>query len=76
MVDTLAAMRLVQCFRGLQRDRERVRDLHVNAVLADHRAAIGDRDAVLLCDGESRLAKLVCQRILLESVRNLFSQYQ
>src|SRR5208337_1536992 len=76
IVDALGAMRLVRCLDGLQLDQERRLDQQVHEVFAVHCAVIGDRDAALLCDRESRLAKLVCQRILLESVRNLFSQYQ
>ncbi len=48
VIDTLGAVRLVQCFHGLQLDQKRILDQQVNEVLADHRALVGDRDAALL----------------------------
>jgi len=51
VIDTLGAVRLVQCFHGLQLDQKRIVDQQVNEVLADHRTLVGDRDAALLRHG-------------------------
>ncbi len=65
IIEALGAMRLVQCFRGLQLDQKRLLDQQVHEVLADHRAVIHDRDAAVLCEGKSCLSQLMGQRVLI-----------